>query len=340
MNKYITLGCLSAFLYTSTTMAEFRAELTTKTVTYSAPIYVSRSAPILTEVATIPLGTMNAWTWWNLSGGEVRPGIYLPGSFNASSPRVNGAYVKELNNSGIGYTLHGTISGSCSGSAYVDGQQNIDGNYSNRLICSSNATSGNYSVTLEMKLYKLRDNVKSQTIPGIWAAMLIVYNNGFITSDYTGKTEPRINLSPLTIISSGCDVMNNNINVPLGAVPKSSFNGVGSVSPESIKDFNIDLSCDPISPIKIRFDGVADSQQTSGTIGLSNPTDSNTAKGYGIQIKYQNQPIKLGQLITVSEKNSSSGSYSIPLEAGYIQTSDTTSAGKANGTLQFTMQYH
>lgn len=340
MNKYITLGCLSAILYTSTTFAEFRADLTTKTVTYSTPIYVSRSAPILTEIATIPLGTMNAWTWWNLSGGAVRPGIYLPGSFNASSPRVNGAYVKEFSSSGIGYTLHGTISGSCSGSAYVDGQQNIDGNYSNRLICSTNATSGNYSVSLEMKLYKLRDNVKTQTIPASWVAMLILYNNGFITSDYTGKTEPRINLSSLNIISSGCDVVNNNINVPLGAVPKSSFNGVGSVSADSIKNFNIDLSCDPISPIKIRFDGVPDEKQTAGTIGLSNPTDSNTAKGYGIQVKYQNQPIKLGQLMTLSEKNNSAGHYAIPLEAGYIQTTDATTAGKADGTLQFTLQYH
>lgn len=340
MNKYITLGCLSAILYTSATIAEFRADSTTITRTYSAPIYVSRSAPILTEIATIPLGSINAWTWWNLSSGGVRPGIYLPGSFNASSPRVNGAYVRELNSSGIGYTLHGTISGSCSGSAYVDGQQNIDGNYSNRLICSSNATSGRYSATLEMKLYKLRNNVKTQTIPASWVAMLIIYHNGFITSDYVGKVEPKINLSSLNIISSGCDVVNNNINVPLGAVPKSSFNGVGSVSAESIKNFNIDLSCDPVSPIKIRFDGVADDQQTAGTIGLSNPTDSNTAKGYGIQVKYNNQPIKLGQLITISEKNSSAENYSIPLKAGYIQTSETTSAGKANGTLQFTMQYH
>lgn len=191
-----------------------------------------------------------------------------------------------------------------------------------------------------MKLYKLRDNVKTQTIPASWVAMLIIYHNGFITSDYVGKVEPKIYLSSLNIISSGCDVVNNNINVPLGAIPKSSFNGVGSVSAESIKNFNIDLNCDPISPIKIRFDGVADDQQTAGTIGLSNPTDSNTAKGYGIQVKYNNQPIKLGQLITVSEKNNNAGHYAIPLEAGYIQTTDTTTAGKADGTLQFTLQYH
>lgn len=62
MNKYLTLGCLSAILYTSATIAEFRADSTTITRTYSTPIYVSRSAPILTEIATIPLGSINAWT--------------------------------------------------------------------------------------------------------------------------------------------------------------------------------------------------------------------------------------------------------------------------------------
>lgn len=339
MNKYITLGCLSALLYTSTGFAEYRADMTTKTVTYSTPIYVSRTAPILTELATIDLGSMNAWTWWNTTG-TVRPGIYLPGSLSASSPKVGGAYVKELGSSGVGYTLYGSISGGCSGAAYVDGLQNVDGNYSNRLICSTASSSSNYAVSLKMTLYKLRNDVKSQTIPTTWVAMLILYNNGFITSDTYGKVEPKINLAPLTIISSGCDVVNNNINVPMGSVAKSSFNGVGSVSPDSINDFNIDLSCDPVSPIKIKFDGVADSSQTAGTITLNNANDTNTAKGYGIQVKYQNQPIKLGQLMTISEKNNGAGNYSIPLEAGYIQISDTTTAGKADGTLQFTMQYH
>ena len=31
--------------------------------------------------------------------------------------------------------------------------------------------------------------------------------------------------------------------------------------------------------------------------------------------------------------------YSIPLEAAYIQTEQTTRAGKAEGTLQFNLQY-
>ncbi|HGN2087860.1 TPA: fimbrial protein [Proteus mirabilis] len=339
MNKYITLGCLSALLYTSTAFAEYRADTTTRTVSYNNPIYVSRTAPILTELATIDLGTMYGWTWWNITG-PVQAGIYLPGYISASSPKVGSAYVCELGTSGIGYTLHGTITVGCTGSAYVDGLYNVDGNYSNRLICTSNLNRSSYTASLKMTLYKLRNNIKSQTIPSTWVAMLILYHNGgFITSDNTGRTEPKVYLNPLNIVSSGCEVINNNINVPLGSVAKSSFNGVGSVSPDSLQDVNIDLDCDPVSPIKIKFDGTPDASQTAGTISLNNANDSNTAKGYGIQVKYQNQPIELGKLITVSEKNNS-GNFSIPLEAGYIQTSETTTAGKADGTLQFTLQYH
>ncbi|MBG3038671.1 fimbrial protein [Proteus mirabilis] len=339
MNKYITLGCLSVLLYTSTTFAEYRVGFTTKTVGYSNTIYVSRTAPILTELATIDLGSYHSWTWWNITG-PVQAGIYLPGYLSASSPKVGSAYVRELGSSGIGYTLQGNISGGCSGSAYVDGQYNVDGNYSNRLICTSNLGSSNYTASLKMTLYKLRNDVKTQTIPSTWVAMMILYHNGgFITSDSYGTAEPKIYLSSLNIVSSGCEVINNNIDVPLGSVAKSSFNGVGSVSPDSLKNFNIDLNCDPVSPIKIKFDGTPDANQTAGTISLNNANDSNTAKGYGIQVKYQNQPIELGKLITVSENNNS-GNFSIPLEAGYIQTSETTTAGKADGTLQFTLQYH
>ncbi len=95
MNKYITLGCLSALLYTSTAFAEYRADTTTRTVSYNNPIYVSRTAPILTELATIDLGTMYGWTWWNITG-PVQAGIYLPGYISASSPKVGSAYVREL----------------------------------------------------------------------------------------------------------------------------------------------------------------------------------------------------------------------------------------------------
>ncbi len=39
----------------------------------------------------------------------------------------------EINSSGVGYTLHGTVMSPCSGFAYVDGVNTKDGN-NNRFI--------------------------------------------------------------------------------------------------------------------------------------------------------------------------------------------------------------
>lgn len=133
--------------------------------------------------------------------------------------------------------------------------------------------------------------------------MLIIYNNGFQTSDSYGNMEPKVSIGPVNIISTGCEVLNKNILVPFNKIDKSSFSGVGSVSPNSVKDFQINLSCDPVSPIKITFTGTpVNNSMTPGTIALNNPTDVNTAKGYGIQVKYKNDPIKINQMMTIEEK--------------------------------------
>ncbi|QCJ70248.1 adhesin [Providencia heimbachae] len=338
MNKIFFISCVSTLLYSQPTLAEYRAEFTTKTVSVPATIYVPRTAPLNTLLYTADLGTFTPWVWWNVTG-TTEVGIYLPQMSGNEIKIPGGGFVKEINSSGVGFALYGSVNTPCSASAYADGVNTKDGNISNRLICSSNQSSAHYSVTLKAAFYKIGNNVKTQTLPSTRAAMLILYNNGFITSDSYGNIEPNVWMGPINVVSSGCDVKNKTINVPFGKVNKSTFAGVGSTSPDSKQNFNIELDCDPISPIKITFVGTADASQTPGTIALNNPDDVNSASGYGIQVKYNNQPIKLNQLMPIVQSNNS-GQYSIPLEAAYIQTASGTKAGKANGTLQFNMQYH
>ncbi|MEX9756410.1 fimbrial protein [Providencia vermicola] len=339
MNKLLLLGCTSMLLFTQSAAAEFRALFKNLPYTVNTPIYVSRTAPVGTELASIELGTYTAWSWSGVTD-PVQVGLYFP-SLPGNSPKYNGAYVRELNNSGVGYALYGNVISPCTGHAYVDGLNTIDGNVDNRMICQVNSSSGEYIVSLKIVFYKMRNNVKTQVLPATQAAMLIIYNNGFKTRDSYGNTEPKVSLGPVDIISTGCEVINNNIVVPFNSVDKGSFSGVGSVSPNSVKDFKINLSCDPVSPIKITFTGTAvDNSLAPGTIALNNPSDINTAKGYGIQVKYKDQPIKINQMMTIEERNSATGLYSIPLQAAYIQTSNNTQAGQANGTLQFNLQYH
>ncbi|EMG6529194.1 MULTISPECIES: fimbrial protein [Providencia] len=325
-------------LYSQFGVAEFRAEFTNQLVNSNKTLYVSRTLPVGTFIGSVDLGTHSPWVWWNVTG-NTEVGIYLP-NVSGNSRYISGVgYVREVNSSGVGYALHGTVMSPCSGSAYVDGVNTKDGNISNRLICGSNASSARYTVKLRADFYKVGNNVKNQTLPTTYAAMLILFNNSFIASDSYGRIEPKVTIGPINIISSGCEVKNKSIDVPFGKVSKSSFTGVGSTSSVSKRNFQIQLDCDPISPIKITFIGSQDTSQTPGAIALNSLTDENTAKGYAIQVKYNGAPIKLNQLMPIVEQNNV-GQYNIPLEAAYIQTQSITTAGEANGTLQFNLQYH
>lgn len=336
-NLGLKIGIL-ILLYSQFGAAEFRAEFTTKLVNANKTLYVSRTLPVGSFIDSIDLDTHAPWVWWNVTG-NTEVGIYLPGVSGGSKYIPGVGYVREIINSGIGYALHGTIISPCSGEAYVDGVNTKDGNISNRLICGSSVSSATYAVKLRADFYKVGNNVKSQTLPISNAAMLILFRNGFITTDLYGRFEPKVNMGPINVISSGCEVKNKTIDVPFGKVSKSSFTGVGSTSSESKQNFQIELDCDPISPIKITFIGTQDSSQIPGAIALNNLADENTAKGYAIQVKHKGIPIKLNQLISLANKNDI-GQYNIPLEAAYIQTQSATTAGKANGTLQFNLQYH
>ncbi|EPL9568031.1 fimbrial protein [Providencia rettgeri] len=339
MKKLGLIFCIPALLYSHFGFAEYRAEFVTRTKDVAKTLYVPRTLPVGSFIDSVDLGSYTPWVWWNVTG-RTEVGIYLTG-LTASSRKIPGVgYVREINSSGVGYVLHGTVTSPCSGSAYVDGVNTKDGNLSNRLICGINSSSASYSVQLRADFYKVGENVKTQTLPSVTAAMLILYNNGFITSDTYGKTEPWVNMGPVKVISSGCEVKNKNIDVPFGSVSKSTFSGVGSTSPDSKKNLQIQLDCDPISAIRVTFVGTQDASQTPGAIALNDLSDINTAQGYAIQVKYKGEPIKLNQMMTLVEKNSTAGLYNVPLEAAYIQTQLATKAGKANGTLQFNLQYH
>lgn len=338
MRKLGLICFIPVLLYSQVGSAEFRAEFTTRSVNPSKILYVPRTLPVGSFIDSVDLGSYSPWVWWNVTG-RTEVGIYMAGASQGAKYISGVGYVKEINSSGVGYALYGSVSSPCSGSAYVDGVNTKDGNVSNRLICGSNATSATYSVKLRADFYKIGNNVKTQTLPATNMAMLILFNNGFITSDIYGKYEPKVDMGSIKVVSSGCEVKNKSIDIPFGKVSKSSFSGVGTISPESKKNFQIQLDCDPISPIKITFIGTQDTSQTPGAIALNDLNDENTAKGYAIQVQYKGAPIKLNEMMSIVDKNNV-GQYDIPLEAAYIQTQSITEAGRANGTLQFNLQYH
>ncbi|QKH36237.1 type 1 fimbrial protein [Achromobacter pestifer] len=126
--------------------------------------------------------------------------------------------------------------------------------------------------------------------------------------------------------------------VQLGKVWKNLFSSVGSTAAE--QRFNITLNCLEAKPelnaVYLRMDAKPDASGAPGVIALS--PDANAATGVGIQILDKNrQPVTYGQSNLVGM--SKNATYNLPFYARYYQTANQVTAGLANGSATFTLEY-
>ncbi|MGB3432138.1 fimbrial protein [Achromobacter sp.] len=126
--------------------------------------------------------------------------------------------------------------------------------------------------------------------------------------------------------------------VQLGKVWKNLFSSVGSTAAE--QSFSIKLNCREAKPelnaVYLRMDAKPDASGAPGVIALS--PEANAATGVGIQILDKDrQPVTYGQSALVG--TSKDGVYNVPFHARYYQTSNQVTAGVANGTATFTLEY-
>jgi len=126
--------------------------------------------------------------------------------------------------------------------------------------------------------------------------------------------------------------------VQLGKVWKNLFSAVGSTAAE--RRFDIKLNCREAKPepnaVYLRMDAKPDASGMPGVLALS--PDANAATGVGIQILDKDrQPVTYGQSALVGA--SKDGVYTVPFHARYYQTASQVTAGVANGTATFTLEY-
>ncbi len=126
--------------------------------------------------------------------------------------------------------------------------------------------------------------------------------------------------------------------VQLGKVWKNLFSSVGSTAAE--QRFNIKLNCREAKPelnaVYLRMDAKPHASGAPGVIALS--PDANSATGVGIQLLDKDrQPVKYGDSALVGM--SKDGVYDVPFHVRYYQTANQVTAGAANGTATFTLEY-
>lgn len=207
--------------------------------------------------------------------------------------------------------------------------------------------------------------------PGtIQGGQLPTLQNDYISPDST-NTMQLVDISgSINVVSRTCDTPD--VDVPMGSHPIFAFKGIGSYT--EWKELDITLSNCPAfygvypgnigSPIfdsegpqiddgraqnilSFRLDptdGVIDASQGVIALRPSAPGDNPEATGVGIQIAFGHVdpvPLELSVLRAsgITPTQLDGASYTIPLSARYIQTLSDVTAGPANGSVVFTINY-
>lgn len=166
-------------------------------------------------------------------------------------------------------------------------------------------------------------------------------NRPILVSTFKGSGTTVVN--PTCVVQAG----SRNIVVDFGALPASSFTGVGSRTIN--RDFDIRLDCQGSnlaqfqSRIGIRLDATQDPSNLPGVLPLTATTDA--AAGIGIEMVQRNgsaeKQLRFAENIDLGLSVAGSSSLSLPLRARYVQTrAGRVMPGRADGTATFTIQYN
>lgn len=186
----------------------------------------------------------------------------------------------------------------------------------------NNATGGTH-----IELIKTGDIVPGRIPSGNVAQYTLRSSTGTIIS-------MRYNIMETVIQTRSCSVLNSAVSVNLGtAQRRENFTGPGSTSNKQA--FSIPLNCDANTPVSITLDTVNSlADEANGVLSVNS---GSTAQGVGVQVLYNDTPVKFGQLISYG--NASGGNINIPFDARLYQTDNKVFPGSVNSTATFTMTY-
>ncbi|ANI30636.1 hypothetical protein PL78_12465 [Yersinia entomophaga] len=129
------------------------------------------------------------------------------------------------------------------------------------------------------------------------------------------------------VTAKTCEVRTPQIDVPMGAVLKNTFKGVGSTSGE--RSFDIEVQCSGGVQATIIWQG-------GSSNGVIKADSTSTSAGVGIQIVERDAPLvfdteqPLGSLSTLTQ---------LPYKARFYQTENRIAAGSLMTTATFTVNY-
>ncbi|MFL1548045.1 fimbrial protein [Pseudomonas sp. D47] len=126
-----------------------------------------------------------------------------------------------------------------------------------------------------------------------------------------------------------------NVVIPLGAVDRTAFSGVGSPG-GPVGNRNISVNCPQDTTVKLTVDGNPGEPGYGGSLLGLNKTGSE-ATGVAVQLNTNGRPIVLKTPLGVG--SFPSGISNIPISANYVQTKPVITSGGATASATYTLTY-
>lgn len=336
MNRIIvSLLWVALGLFSRTALAWDCSTVTPSTTLSPQNITISRDLPVGAVIGTqMMTPTVNAFSCFDSAEGVISNqtfGVKAIGTFDSM---VNGVRVYKTNVDGIGYAISGSTAKCAGGNAAVTGANTIRGDINTARLCQN--TTGmispglNGSVTVTF--YKTATETGSGSISARTVGSLILLNNSLLWQ----SPEAAVNINAFTVTTPACKLTTASIPVDMKEVDKNAFNGKGTTPGDAYtQSFSLPMTCNAGTAVSVRMEGDIN-DATKGVINTA--SGSNAATGVGIQLLYNNLPMRLGSDVAVGT-SSTGGGFTVPLKARYYQTGDHITTGAANGVLSFTMTY-
>ena len=147
------------------------------------------------------------------------------------------------------------------------------------------------------------------------------------------------NLVSGDIVAIACSMRSGGgLAFPIGDVKAEQFTQIGTYSKETSRA-DLTLDCDQDANINITLTGTqnSDSSDQSVLALTGQGPDDSVAQGIGVQLLYNDKPLKLNEMLNL--KTSAGGQESFPITARYIQTKEKVKAGSANATATLNVTY-
>lgn len=313
--------------------------LVTSNTTIPAPaptITIPHNLPVGSEIGSqVTTGEIAAYSCFNSEGGDITSQSFGVQAFGEYATTINNRRVYKTNIEGIGYAVGGVDTSACHATGWVSGTNTMRARPETYALC----TNPSKEVSMQPKgkvmvtYYKIADITGSGTVESKLVGALVLLNNLLLWE----PSNSNVTSTSFTITTLGCTVEKTLISVPMGEVPGNVFSGKGSTPGDSYtQSFDLPLKCHAGTKVTMKIEGNVN-DAAKGVLNITRNSEDD-AKGVGIQMLYNNQPLALGTPI-MTGTSSAGGSYNIPLKARYYQTENKLTGGYANGTATFTMTY-